>query len=204
LPEHPRALPPPGRKAAKAKYRETLGRLENHRRRMGYPEYLRQGWYIGSGPVESACKTVVGRRPKPAGMRWGEEGTEVRTPAGMWWATAVMTAAIESSWCDLLRPLKKYLARVIFSERKRVGKKGWGKEAPPGFEPGIADLQSAALAAWRRGRAPGTPVVSAGRPGRLEPLSASPPPVPYAGNGGPTKGAAGSVRTKRMPKAVAA
>ena len=26
------------------------------------------------------------------------------------------------------------------------------REAPPGFEPGMADLQSAALAAWRRGR----------------------------------------------------
>src|SRR5205085_861711 len=26
------------------------------------------------------------------------------------------------------------------------------KKAPPGFEPGMADLQSAALAAWRRGR----------------------------------------------------
>ena len=25
------------------------------------------------------------------------------------------------------------------------------KEAPPGFEPGMADLQSAALAAWLRG-----------------------------------------------------
>ena len=31
--------------------------------------------------------------------------------------------------------------------RERVGI----KEAPPGFEPGMADLQSAALAAWRRG-----------------------------------------------------
>jgi len=29
---------------------------------------------------------------------------------------------------------------------------GEGEEAPPGFEPGMADLQSAALAAWRRGR----------------------------------------------------
>ena len=74
--EHLRALPPPRRKAAKAKYQETLGYLENHKHKMDYPEYLRQGWYIGSGPVESACKTVVGQRLKLAGMRWGEEGTD--------------------------------------------------------------------------------------------------------------------------------
>ena len=43
---------------------------------MDDPEYLRQGWSIGSGAVESACKTVVGRRLKLAGMRWGEEGTD--------------------------------------------------------------------------------------------------------------------------------
>ena len=74
--EHLRALPPPRRKAAKAKYQETLGYLENHKHKMDYPEYLRQGWYIGSGPVESACKTVVGQRLKLAGMRRGEEGTD--------------------------------------------------------------------------------------------------------------------------------
>jgi hypothetical protein len=74
--EQLRALPPPGRKAARAKYQETLGYLDNHKHRMDYPEYQRQGWYIGSGPVESACKTVVGQRLKLAGMRWGEEGTD--------------------------------------------------------------------------------------------------------------------------------
>ena len=31
---------------------------------------------IGSGPVESACKRVVGQRLKCAGMRWGEPGSD--------------------------------------------------------------------------------------------------------------------------------
>jgi hypothetical protein len=44
--------------------------------RMDYPRYLAKGWQIGSGPVESACKTVVGMRMKGAGMRWGEEGAD--------------------------------------------------------------------------------------------------------------------------------
>jgi hypothetical protein len=44
--------------------------------RMDYPRYLRHGWHIGSGPVESACKTVVGLRMKGGGMRWGEDGAD--------------------------------------------------------------------------------------------------------------------------------
>jgi hypothetical protein len=53
---------------------EVVGCLERHAHRMEYPEYLARGWCIGSGAVESACKTVVGQRLKLAGMRWGEEG----------------------------------------------------------------------------------------------------------------------------------
>jgi len=41
---------------------------------MDYPDYLAKGWQIGSGPVEAACKTVVGNRLKGGGMRWGEPG----------------------------------------------------------------------------------------------------------------------------------
>jgi hypothetical protein len=53
---------------------ELIGYLERHAHRMEYPEYLAHGWCIGSGAVESACKTVVGQRLKLAGMRWGEDG----------------------------------------------------------------------------------------------------------------------------------
>ena len=49
--------------------------FQNHRHRMDYPRYLANGWQIGSGPVESACKTVVGNRLKGSGMRWGEDGS---------------------------------------------------------------------------------------------------------------------------------
>jgi hypothetical protein len=53
---------------------EVAGYLERHAHRMEYPEYLARGWCIGSGAVESACKTVVGQRLKLAGMRWGKPG----------------------------------------------------------------------------------------------------------------------------------
>ena len=51
---------------------ELIGYLERHAHRMEYPEYLAHGWCIGSGAVESACKTVVGQRLKLAGMAGGK------------------------------------------------------------------------------------------------------------------------------------
>jgi len=42
--------------------------------RMRYDEYLRLGYGIGSGAVESAHKQVVHARLRQAGMRWSEVG----------------------------------------------------------------------------------------------------------------------------------
>jgi hypothetical protein len=42
--------------------------------RMRYDEYLRRGYGIGSGAVESAHKQVVHARLRQAGMRWSEAG----------------------------------------------------------------------------------------------------------------------------------
>jgi hypothetical protein len=53
---------------------EVLGYFGNQVDRMDYPTYEANGWYIGSGAVESACKTVVGQRLKGSGMRWSEDG----------------------------------------------------------------------------------------------------------------------------------
>jgi hypothetical protein len=70
------ALPVPRRSAARQKYGETLNYFRNNVHRMDYPRYVANGWCIGSGAVESACKTVVAQRLKLAGMRWREYGTD--------------------------------------------------------------------------------------------------------------------------------
>jgi hypothetical protein len=44
--------------------------------RMDYPTHLLAGRMIGSGPVEAACKSVVGVRLKQAGMRWSNAGAD--------------------------------------------------------------------------------------------------------------------------------
>ena len=49
---------------------EKLAYIESRAEHMRYGEYRQQGLYIGSGPVEAACRTDVARRCKQAGMHW--------------------------------------------------------------------------------------------------------------------------------------
>lgn len=60
---------------ARQAHADCLRYFRNQQHRMDYPRYLANGWQIGSGPIESACKTVVGNRLKASGMRWGEDGS---------------------------------------------------------------------------------------------------------------------------------
>jgi hypothetical protein len=81
-------------KALREQWEKTATYFENNRHRMEYPEYQAEGWQIGSGVVESACKTVVGQRLKGAGKRWGEKGAHAlchvralyRSDKGQWQA----------------------------------------------------------------------------------------------------------------------
>jgi hypothetical protein len=66
----------PKGKAVRAAHAEAVRSSGHNLHRMDYPSYLSQGWQIGSGPVESACKSVVGQRLKLAGLRWREYGTD--------------------------------------------------------------------------------------------------------------------------------
>jgi hypothetical protein len=42
--------------------------------RMDYADFRENGWPIGSGPVEAACKSVVKTRLCRSGMRWSRDG----------------------------------------------------------------------------------------------------------------------------------
>jgi hypothetical protein len=89
-----------GRKAdARERHRLVTGYVRTNLFRMDYPRYRANGWLIGSGHVESACKGVVGLRLKGAGMRWSEPGADAvchlralfKSETGQWdafWALA--------------------------------------------------------------------------------------------------------------------
>jgi hypothetical protein len=74
--EELRALKLPNRKGLRECHRATLVYFENQVHRMDYPTYRSHGWQIGSGPIEAACKTVINRRLKGTGMRWGPDGAD--------------------------------------------------------------------------------------------------------------------------------
>jgi len=61
---------------AKEIRRKNLAYFETNKERMRYATFQAQGYHIGSGLVESACKMVVGQRLKQSGMRWSETGAE--------------------------------------------------------------------------------------------------------------------------------
>ena len=89
-----------GRKAdVRERHRLVTGYVRANAHRMDYPRYRANGWLIGSGHVESACKGVVGQRLKGNGMRWSEAGADAvchlralfKSEKGQWdafWATA--------------------------------------------------------------------------------------------------------------------
>lgn len=76
---------------------DVLGSLRNQVHRMDYPTYGSNGWFIGSGAVESGCKTVVGQRPKGSGMRWSEAGSH--TVYHVW----ALYRSEPSQWIDFWR-----------------------------------------------------------------------------------------------------
>jgi hypothetical protein len=61
---------------ARQQYNTTTNYIRKNKERMKYPEYLKKGWQIATGAMESACKTVVNRRLCMGGMRWCESGSD--------------------------------------------------------------------------------------------------------------------------------
>ena len=66
---------------------------------MRYGEYRSRGLPIGSGRVEAACKTVVGRRMKCTGMRWTVAGAN---PV-LWVRCARLSGWFDDYWEHRLR-----------------------------------------------------------------------------------------------------
>lgn len=66
------------------------GYIKNNIDKINYKEYKKKGYYIGSGPIESANKIILQRRLKQAGMRWSVEGAQyiltlrTKVESGIW------------------------------------------------------------------------------------------------------------------------
>jgi hypothetical protein len=64
--------------------------LRNHLKMVDYPIFVKKGYFIGSGAVESANKAVAQSRLKTVGMRWDKDCAEhmlalkAKTESGSW------------------------------------------------------------------------------------------------------------------------
>ena len=71
------ALDRGGRRAeALEQQRLVTNYIRKNAYRMDYPSYQAKGWQIGSGSMESGCKTVICQRLCGGGMRWGVDGAD--------------------------------------------------------------------------------------------------------------------------------
>jgi len=73
-----------------------LGYLNRHADRMDYPTYVRAGWPIGSGRMESYCKQLGGRLKGP-GMRWRSGNVDAMATLVSLWAHEEWDAYWESA-----------------------------------------------------------------------------------------------------------
>lgn len=76
--------------AAKGKQRALLSYYQNNEARMQYGSFRRQGYLIGSGPIEGAIRNVIQQRLKLSGQRWTIAGAQqianlrVTQKSGQW------------------------------------------------------------------------------------------------------------------------
>lgn len=66
----------PGSEEAAEEVRKAIGYFTEHAGRMDYPRFVGMKLPIGSGAIESTCKTLIEAREKGAGMRWTEVGAQ--------------------------------------------------------------------------------------------------------------------------------
>jgi hypothetical protein len=78
--------------AQKAVY-NAVSYFTNNQKRMDYARFRQQGYFIGSGTVESAGKQIAGLRLKRAGARWTESGAIATAKARAAW--------LSNQWDDL-------------------------------------------------------------------------------------------------------
>ncbi len=61
-------------KIKQEKAQKQINYFRNNRTKMDYAKFIKNGWPIGSGVIEAACKTIVKQRMCRSGQRWTHQG----------------------------------------------------------------------------------------------------------------------------------
>lgn len=76
---------------------KRLGYFRRHKARMQYRRFRREGWPIGSGAIEGACKSLIKQRTDLSGQRWSPNGA-----LDILWVRALITDELHSAyWKDI-------------------------------------------------------------------------------------------------------
>lgn len=76
--------------------RKAATYYQNNKQRMDYARYRRDGYFIGSGTIESGCKQIATMRLKRSGARWTKEGAVHTAKARAAW--------LSDAWDEVTRP----------------------------------------------------------------------------------------------------
>lgn len=86
--------------------------LNNNYEKIDYPKYIEQGYYVGSGAMESANKVLVQRRLKQAGMRWSVEKSQ---------NVVSLRAKVESNrWEDVMPIIENKIEQDYIEKQQSV------------------------------------------------------------------------------------
>jgi hypothetical protein len=81
------------------------GYISNNARNIDYAKYIKKGYFIGSGAIESGNKLVVQDRLKRAGMRWNHNTAQ--------YILSLRAKAESSLWrAEVETPFLAYCRRV--------------------------------------------------------------------------------------------
>jgi hypothetical protein len=72
---------------------KRLRYFRGHRGRMQYRRFRREGWPIGSGVIEGACKSLIKQRTDLSGQRWSPDGA-----LNILWARALITDGLHDAY----------------------------------------------------------------------------------------------------------
>jgi hypothetical protein len=72
---------------------KRLAYFKRYRGQMQYRRFRREGWPIGSGAVEGACKSLIKQRTNLSGQRWSPDGA-----LDVLWARALITDGLHDEY----------------------------------------------------------------------------------------------------------
>ncbi len=90
--------------------KKRLRYFKVHRERMQYRRFRREGWPIGSGAIEGACKSLIKQRTDLSGQRWSPDGA-----LDVLWVRALITDGLHDEYWTGARDREAIVRAAVFA-----------------------------------------------------------------------------------------